>query len=68
MGFMETAAANDLATSEPGLLPCERRSPFANSSIRVLSRGQAEVLGYRFSSRLFLVVSFRSDGPAEMDD
>ena len=33
--------------------------PFANSSIRVLSRGQAEVLGYKFSSRLFLVGRFR---------
>lgn len=65
MGFMETAAANHLATSEFGLLPCARCSPFANSSIRVLSRGQAEVFGYRFSSLLFLVAFFRPDGLVE---
>ena len=60
VGFIETAAASscERSGSEHPFLVYETR-PFANSSIRVLSRGQAEVLGYRFSSRLFLVVCSR---------
>lgn len=36
--------------------------------MRVLSRGHAEVLGYKFSSRLFLVVVLQTNALIERDN